>query len=509
MGWKDGYVADIEYVHGFYPELGPAVLNFVLLLNGFEPVPLNRHFTYCELGCGLGESLNMFAACHPEGRFHAIDFNPAHIEAARGIADRAQLSNTTFWEADFAGLRDLPLPEFDFITLHGVYSWVNTEKRRDIVEFINRRLKPGGVVYNGYNSMPGWSANAPLRELLTSYADTQSGPLLERIEHSVRFVEKLKGLDSAYFKANPSAVTFFDYISPLSRNYLAHEFFNRDWTLFYHADVAKDFAVAGLTFAGSARFIDFKDSLRFSRPMLQLLNEITDPVMRETLKDFAGNQQFRTDIFTLGRQQIPDYEQKELLLESRFSLVIPRGTFTFEATFPIGRKLLLPELYDPILSALEEQDHSLEELFYRPEIACLGAANVLEALIILCVAEYIKPAVEPSAEAVEVAWRYNISVLERAFRTTDSQFLASPVLQGGIALNWIQMLLLICELTKESDPVSFVYEYLRANDYKLSRDVVTLESEDDIRAELNLMFEKFRTQHLPYLQKLGIVISLG
>ena len=507
MGWKDGYVADIEYVHGFYPELGPAVLNFILLLNGFEPVPLNRHFTYCELGCGLGDSLNLFAACHPEGRFHAIDCNHAHIQAASGIAERARLSNTTFWEADFENLGELPLPVFDFIAMHGVYSWVSAEKRRHIVEFIQRRLKPGGVVYNGYNSMPGWAANAPLRQLLTSYADTQSGPLLERIEHSVRFVEKLKGLNLAYFNANPSAVTFFDYISPLSRNYLAHEFFNRDWTLFYHADVAKDFAAAGLTFAGSARFIDFKDSLRFSKPTLQLLNEITDPVMRETLKDFAGNQQFRTDIFTLGRHPLPDCEQKELLLESRFSLLIPRETFTFEATFPIGRKQLLPELYDPILSALEERDHSLVELFCRPEIACLGAANLMEAIIILCAAEYIKPAVEPSAEAVEVAWRYNISVLERAFGTTENQFLASPVLQGGIPLDWIQMLLLICELTKESEPVTFVYEYLRANDYKLSRDSVTLESEDAIRAELNLMIEKFSTQQLPYLQRLGIVID--
>jgi SAM-dependent methyltransferase len=505
MDWKDGYVVDMEYVHGFYPELGPSVLNFVLLMNGFEPVLLDRHFTYCELGCGLGESLNLFAACHPEGRFHGIDFNPAHIEAACRITERAQLSNTTFWEADFAALGDLHLPEFDFITLHGVYSWVNTEKRRDIVEFIKRRLKPGGVVYNGYNSMPGWSANAPLRQLLTSYADTQSGSLLERIEHSVGFVERLKKLDMAYFKGNPSAVTFFEYISPLSRNYLAHEFFNRDWTLFYHAEVVKDFAAANLTFAGSAKFIDFKNSLLFSRPTLQILDEITDSVMRETVKDFASNQQFRADIFTRGRQRLTDYEQRELLLASRFSLVIPLETFAFEATFPIGIKKLLPELYDPILCALDEQAHSLEELFCRPEIACLGAANILEALIVLCAAEFIKPSVVPSAEAIMSAWRYNNSILERAFNTADTQFLASPVLQGAIQLNWPQMLLLICELTKGGESATFLGEYIRANDYKLIRDGVTLESEDDVSAEIVSMIEKFHTQQRPYLQKLGIV----
>jgi len=504
MDWKDGYVANIEYVRGFYPELGPAVLNFVLLMNGFEPVPLDRPFTYCELGCGMGESLNLFAACHPEGRFHAIDFNQAHIEAARGSAERARLSNAQFWEADFSDLEELPVPELDFITLHGVYSWVSTEKCRHIVEFIRARLKPGGVVYNGYNSLPGWAANAPLRHLLTSYADTQSGPLLERIEHSMGFVERLKGSDLAYFNANPAAVTLFEYLSPLSRNYLAHEFFNRDWTLFYHSDVVKDFAAVELTFAGSARIMDFKDSLRFAQPVLQILNEVTDPVMRETVKDFASNQQFRTDIFTRNRQRLTDHEQRELLLANRFSLVLPRETVAFEATFPIGKKQLLPELYGPIISALEEDDHSLEELFFRPEIACLGAANVLEALIILCAAEYIRPATEPSAEAIESALHHNTSILERAFSTSEDQFLASPVVQGGIRLNWPQMLLLICELTKGSEPMTFVGEYLRANDYPLARDGVTLESADDIRAELSLMIERFHTQHLPYLRKLGV-----
>jgi SAM-dependent methyltransferase len=504
MDWKDGYVAEIEYVHGYYPEMAPAVLNFVLLMNGMEPVPLDQEFTYCELGCGHGESLNLFAACHPEGRFHAIDFNKAHIDAACEIAAKAQLTNATFWEADFADLETLPLPKFDFITLHGVYSWVNAGKRREILEFIRLRLKPGGVVYNGYNSLPGWAANAPLRQLLTSYADTQTGPLLERIESSVGFVERLKGANLDYFSANPSAGTFFDYISPLSRNYLAHEFFNRDWTLFYHADVAKDFAELGLTFAGSAKFIEFKDSLRFPAPVMQILNEITDPVLRETVKDFAANQQFRNDIFSHDRQRLGGTEQRDLLLASRFSLVVPQEAFVFEATFPIGKKRLPQELYEPLICALAEQDHSLEELLARDEISALGAANIMEALIILCAAGYIKPSVAPCAAIIESVWRYNTSILDRALSSTDKQYLASPLLQGGIQLNWPQLLFLICALTGRSEPVAVVREYLAASDYKLVKDGVTLEAEDAILEELGVMSEKFLSQQLPYLQQLGV-----
>ena len=284
MDWKDGYVAGIEYVQSFHHGMGPSSLNFVLMMSGIEPVVLSNGFTYCELGCGQGDSLNLLAACHPEGDFHAVDSNAAHIGNARGLALKADLKNTNFWEADFAVLGELPLPEFDFITLHGVYSWVNADKRRHIVEFIRKRLKPGGVVYNGYNCLPGWAAHAPLRQLLASYADTQVGTLTERIDRSIEFVQRLKGAGLVYFAANPLTSDLFDTMSSLPRNYLAHEFYNRNWTPFYHAEVASDFAQAGLTFAGSARFVEFKDSLRFPAPVVQVLNTLTNQVMRETVK---------------------------------------------------------------------------------------------------------------------------------------------------------------------------------------------------------------------------------
>jgi len=61
------------------------------------------------------------------------------------------------------------LPDFDFITLHGIYSWISPENRRTIVEFMRRKLKPGGIVYISYNCMPGWAGMMPLRRLLVEH----------------------------------------------------------------------------------------------------------------------------------------------------------------------------------------------------------------------------------------------------------------------------------------------------------------------------------------------------
>ena len=122
MARLDGYVANMEYVHNHCREMSPSALNFVLVMQGMEPVRLDQGFSCCDLGCGQGLSSNIFASCHPEGEFHGIDFNPAHILGAREMARQAKLENVTFWEASFDALAGLQLPRFDFITLHGVYS---------------------------------------------------------------------------------------------------------------------------------------------------------------------------------------------------------------------------------------------------------------------------------------------------------------------------------------------------------------------------------------------------
>ncbi len=128
--WTEGYVAEIEYTSGFYQELAPSLLSFAALVAGYQAPPIDRPFTCFELGCGKGISANLIAAANPAGRFYANDFNPAHIVFARALAADARLENVTFLEKSFAELGGEELPDFDYITLHGVYSWVSAENRR-------------------------------------------------------------------------------------------------------------------------------------------------------------------------------------------------------------------------------------------------------------------------------------------------------------------------------------------------------------------------------------------
>ncbi|OGT98219.1 MAG: hypothetical protein A2X80_06605 [Geobacteraceae bacterium GWB2_52_12] len=505
MARLDGYVADIEYIHHFCRELGPAWLNFVLAMQGIEPVQLKSGFSSCDLGCGQGLSTNVFASCHPEGQFHGIDFNAAHIQGARGLASQAKLENVTFWEASFDDLGSLDLPEFDFITLHGVYSWVNSDNRNKIVDFIRCKLKVGGVVYVSYNCLPGWSSNAPIRQLLVSCADMTSDDLEEQIDASIAFVGRLKSLDVSYFSNNPSANDFFDALCKLPKEYLAHEYFNEHWIQFYHTDVAKDFAQANMAFVGSASFADNLDFLRFSLAEQQLLNDIQDPVLRETAKDFTVNQQFRRDVFTKGRKRMFPNAHRELVSRCRFELAIPIGKDKLMLHLTPRGANFASELYKLILHVLNEHQRSLDELLQNQHIARFGSDNVLQAVMVLLSSGYILPAVDPSPEAIASARLFNYAMLERTALDNKPLYLASPVVQTGIELDWVERLLLLCELTDSGDPSIFVSSILRECNYALVKDDAVIQSWEENLEELERQIRSFNECLLPLLKRLGVV----
>lgn len=505
MNRLDGYVADIEYVHNFCRELGPAVLNFALTMRGIEPLSPGSGFSHCDIGCGQGLSTNIFASCHPQGEFHAIDFNHAHIQGARELAQKAKLENVMFWEASFDSLETIDLPEFDIITLHGVYSWVNADNRRHIINFIRHKLKPGGIVYASYNCLPGWSATAPIRQLLVASADMTSNNLKGQIDSAIEFVGRLKSMNISYFKNNPSAGDFFDGLSTRSRNYLAHEYFNQHWVPFYHSDVVKDFALASVTFAGSASYANNIDFLNFSHEEQLLLDCIENPVLKETIKDFAVNQQFRKDIFTKGRKMLSPAARQKIINHCRFAIIVPEGKITMAANFPRGEALFEPELYQPVLDAFTKGHYSLENLLQIPAISDFSPDKIYQVLMVLLAAGYILPAVEPSPRALASTRLFNYAILEQMALNTEPQYLVSPVVQSGIQLDWVQRLLLLCDLTDSGDPVLFVSNIMREHNCALIKDGAAIESWDENAEELERQINMFYTDQLPLLKRLEVI----
>ncbi|WP_235603100.1 class I SAM-dependent methyltransferase [Piscirickettsia litoralis] len=161
-------------------------------------------FRYCELGSGNGVTANILAASFPEAEFHAIDFMPVHIANARHLADEAELNNMHFHETSFQDADQLNLGKFDYIVLHGVYSWISEKNRLAVCEFIKDHLNTGGIVYNSYNSMPGWSHVLPFREAINSMSQSHNAHTVAKVQIARSYIQKLKGKKCCFYSLKPT-----------------------------------------------------------------------------------------------------------------------------------------------------------------------------------------------------------------------------------------------------------------------------------------------------------------
>ncbi|MBC7908185.1 MAG: methyltransferase regulatory domain-containing protein [Rhodospirillaceae bacterium] len=489
--WTDG-VAAIDYTHAFYPEMAPAHLAFVLLLKGIAPPPL-QGFRYAELGCGQGLTTNLLACLHSDARFEAVDVLPSHIAGARALAEESGHDNVQFFEETFAAFAGRGGQDLDIIALHGVWSWVSDENRRILLDIIGRRLKPGGAVFLSYNCLPGWAADMPVRHLLLERVAAEHGPLPQRIDRALDFMRRLSQ-QGGYFDHAPSAAALLESLRGKTDNYIAHEYLNRDWSPFYHADIAAQ--MAGLDFAASATVLDHLDGWRLSSEAAALVAE-AEGAARETLRDTLTYTRFRRDIFVREPRHLSKAERREHLGALRFGLIVPRNDVPESATSSTGDQVLPAALYIPLVDALVEPK-SLDQLAAQlphPFDA------IVEALMVLVSLGAAAPSLgEGDAERCR---RFNGAVLARNRHSPDIRQLAVTIWGTGLVVDVLDRLFLLAE-REGADPTAFAWMVLTERGKRLRRDGRWLETAEDNLAELKRLHGDFVRLRRGRLAALGI-----
>ena len=301
--WSEGYVSDIAYSIGYYREMAPDHVGYAALSLGKHPGGAVKPKRVLELGFGMGLGFVLGAAANPQTEFEGCDFNPEHIMHARALAEGAGLTNVTIREASFQELAAEAREgqhDLDIIQLHGILTWVSEDAHRAIVEIARKRLKPGGLLYVSYNCMPGWAPMLPVQRLMREHAKRHSGSSLQRTAGAVQAVKQMIEGKGRFFAANPAIEQRIEKLGTMQASYLAHEYLNENWFIFHVADVAEMFGQAKLTFLGSATIAENIDGVSVPAEMREMVAQAADPIWKETLRDIAGNKQFRRDLYARG-----------------------------------------------------------------------------------------------------------------------------------------------------------------------------------------------------------------
>jgi SAM-dependent methyltransferase len=514
MDWSAGYASDVEYTAGFFPEQSPTYLNFCCLLNGFEPVSLEGTFNYFELGFGRGVTLNMLAAAHPQGQFYGNDFMPAHVAGAEALSSSAQLNNLTLLENSFAELAQgtVPdLPQFDFITLHGVYTWVNLENRRHVVDFVARYLKPGGIVFMSYNAMPGWSAILPLQRLLVEHAEVFPNRSDIQIEQARQFIAQLSAVQTDYFEANPVLKTRLESLMTAKPNYLVHEYMHRHWQPIYHADAMRDFASAKLDYVASADLSFNYPSLYLSPERQQILNSIPDPIVRETLKDYILNTGFRKDVFVRGARRMSPVRHADWMQKAGIALTVPRNQVNLSMKLPAIEIQVRDDLYNPILDALEKQPHTFAELLALPALQGQSLANLGQIGALLTASSQASIYFQSNTTvATEPAHRMNHAIASQTRCGDDLQVLVSPLIGNAILTSFVERIVyfLLNGTAQQPDAAELsvqVWRVMALQGRRLLHEGTPIESEEDNIVKLQEMIQSILTDKLPVWRQLRML----
>jgi SAM-dependent methyltransferase len=515
QAWMEGYESDIEYTAGYYREQEPDFLNLCALTHKVEPRNLAKGFTYCELGCGQGMTSLIMAANYPQSKFYALDFNPSHIARARDLAEQAGLDNIVFLERSFAQVMETPelLPECDFITFHGIFSWISEENRQYLIDICQRHLKPGGVVYNSYNAKPGWLLGEPIQQLMLTARKLFSGNSLEQFAQARGLLKELEGVNPGFFAVNKDLIskrlTTLDSGNP---HYLVHEYFNEGWRAFYFTEIAAYLLPSKLEFIGEASTAAASVTGLLSAEVRQLLDKISDRHVRELFKDVMLNTTFRKDIYMRGVSnrldvggQVTFLRQQQWVLRKVLTEK-DKADFTFK--LPIGNVSGRAEVYQGIVACLEGQIRTFDELQQSTK---LSLKDLVQALMFLYHAGTV--GMHYGNDAVSAARRLNQVLAGQLFSSTQTiqghSYVALPAVRGSLALGMTDMLffravLALGEVGNSDTLVNHAARELASRGLNLKHEGKTLVGEP-MRERLYALEQVWRQTVLPVLQSGGAV----
>lgn len=508
--WTAGYVADIGYTYGYYTELNPLRVRLAFLNAGLVAPEIGNA---CELGFGQGLSANFHAAASVT-QWHGTDFNPSQAGFAKELAAASGAGAKLYDEAfaEFANRADLP--DFDYIGLHGIWSWISDANRHVIVNFIRNKLKVGGVLYISYNTLPGWASFAPMRHLMTEHAEVlgaEGRGIVSRIDGALDFAEKLLATNPIFSRANPQVGERLKKMQEHNRHYLAHEYFNRDWHPMHVATMAEWLEPAKVQYACSAHYLDHLDAVNLTTEQQAFLREIPDPMFRETARDFMVNQQFRRDYWVKGARKLSALEQAERLREQRVVLMAHRPDVSLKVNGALGEAQMSEAVYAPILDWLaDHKAKSLGQIEQAVKDKGVTFGQIIQAAMLLTGAGHLALVQDEQVinKAKKQTERLNGYLSHKARGSADIGYLASPVTGGGVSVNRFQQLFLLALGQGKREPrewAQYVWQVLQSQGQKLVKEGATLESAEENLAEIEGQAAVFSEKVLPSLKALQIV----
>ena len=277
----------------------PALLEAQGYLYGLTPKD-SRKARILELGSSFGGNIITQALYNPEAEFIGIDLTAEQVKKGNEVIEKIGLKNIKLIEKNILDINE-DFGKFDYIIVHGVFSWVPEEVKDKIIKICNENLTEEGIAYISYNTYPGWKEADKIREMMIYankyFPEISLGDKNQRGKVFVSIVaEQMKSYTDIAAKKG-DFIKQIEEVVEMQDYYVAHEYleyFNhplylnefvdllKKENLQYISDVALRLSITGA----------------YNQNTIEKLQQLSqgDPVIKEQCLDYILDTKFRRSL---------------------------------------------------------------------------------------------------------------------------------------------------------------------------------------------------------------------
>jgi len=296
------------------------------------------------------------AQATPDGEFVGIDLANRQIQEGQDKLRCLGMKNVTLKQMSIMDITH-QLGKFDYIVVHGVYSWVPAEVQDKILQVCHDNLTSNGIAYVSYNTYPGWYVQNTLRELMLYH--TQQFPQIplkmEQAKAALQLFEQLLKTQTG-----PYSFLLKQHIERLLKerdDYLFHEYLERNNVPMFFSQFMDRATRYGLHYLADSD-VGSMFATHLAPEIADILRPVDDPIRQEQLLDFVTNRSFRRTL--LCRQPVA-------------TQIVPQAVTGFHLAAPLVALSPTPNLTEGIE---EEFQHSLSDQKWSTTSAVVKALSL-------------------------------------------------------------------------------------------------------------------------------------
>lgn len=279
------------YTSSSFPQTHPIKLATMARLFGMTPIDPAK-CSVLELGAADGANLLPLAQIYPNSTFVGIDLSANQVAEGRKIIEGSGLTNVTLDKQDIMDF-DLGGRRFDYIIVHGVFSWVPTAVQERILSLCKEALTPDGVAYISYNALPGWRMRGMIRDMML-YHTKQFPDEATRTSQARALVKFLS--DHVPTEDNPYGQFLRSELAMLegvTDSYIFHEYLEENNAPLYFRDFNAAAVRHGLQYLGEPELHSILPANFDSKSQETLYKISGNMIAMEQYMDFLRNRTFR------------------------------------------------------------------------------------------------------------------------------------------------------------------------------------------------------------------------